>query len=471
MGVTDVPQWLPSAFVRSVLAVGATAPREQIEEACSRLLARWQEPERHFHNLKHLVDVLARVDELAAETHHPDVVRLAAWYHGAVFSSTARKAYSRSGGEDEVASAELATADLRSLGVPEKVIARVTELIHRLKRHEADPRDIDSLALCDADLAVLAADPQHYRAYRRAVRAEYEHLPARHYVEARKAIVTKLLARRHLFVSPMGAQWEDIARENLRAELERLEAELADMGDALPGDSVTEAEAAAAEQAAAEGTPALSHADAGRAAAAPAPPAGQAPRTSGQMFAPTGAVVLPPEREPAGASADSAAAAALGTSPPADGAVEEPRAVPARSSSLESLPDELDPLAVRVRGVDDGARAERQQVAQSSRELVEHAVREGRARAERERDQRERLEAVRAERERDQRERLEAVRAERDEAIAAFRARRQGRSAPSAPTPTEPEEPDRLATIPLTGIEREPELFGRPRRKGDKKRR
>jgi predicted metal-dependent HD superfamily phosphohydrolase len=185
MGVIDAPQWLPAAFVRSVLAVGATAPRSEIEATCRRLLERWQEPDRHFHNLKHLVDVLARVDELAEETHHPDLVRLAAWYHGAVFSSTPSKAYSRSGGEDEAASAELAREELGALGVPGPALDRIGELILNLKRHETKSRDIDCLALSDADLAVLAADPQHYQAYRKKVRAEYAHLPARHYVEAR----------------------------------------------------------------------------------------------------------------------------------------------------------------------------------------------------------------------------------------------------------------------------------------------
>ena len=44
------------------------------------------QPGRHFHNIRHLTDVLARVDELE-ETHEPDLVRLAAWYHGAIFDA------------------------------------------------------------------------------------------------------------------------------------------------------------------------------------------------------------------------------------------------------------------------------------------------------------------------------------------------------------------------------------------------
>ncbi|WP_193721641.1 hypothetical protein, partial [Georgenia subflava] len=445
MGVTDVPQWLPAAFVRSVLAVGATAPREEIESTCRRLLDRWQAADRHFHNLRHLIDVLARVDELAEETHHPDTVRLAAWYHGAVFSSVARKAYSRSGGEDEEASAELATAELGALGVPERVTARIGELILNLKRHEASRRDIDCLALCDADLAVLASEPQKYQAYRKAVRAEYAHLPARHYVEARTAIVTKLLNRRDIFVSPMGAQWEDAARENLSAELDRLHAEHARLGEAGPEDSVAAAEAAQGEITqeepraddgdtsvphtftsappsslpgwAGHGTPSSAGNRAprreGAAATAQGDEVGDDASATGQAAAEAPAGETPASEpaagtrtsEPAGetrgsepAFRSSEPATGTWTSGPALGLPSSGRAASraaGRSSSLEALPEELD--APRRRG-DDEATSDREEIARSSRGRIEAAVRLGRERAERERRQRERLAAARAER-------------------------------------------------------------------------
>ena len=112
MGVHDAPQWLLSAFVRSAVGAGATAPTEQIRDAGQALVDRWGSPGRSFHNLKHLVDVLIRVDELVEETHQPDIVRLAAWYHGAIFDAADRKAYANRGGEDEIASARLAFDEL-----------------------------------------------------------------------------------------------------------------------------------------------------------------------------------------------------------------------------------------------------------------------------------------------------------------------------------------------------------------------
>ena len=227
MGVVDAPQWLLPSFVRSVHAVGGTADHEEVERTAESLLERWNSPERRFHNLRHLVAVIARVDELTEETHSPDLVRLAAWYHGAVFDAAANTAAQMRGGEDESASAEVAYRELTALGVPEKAADHVRNLVKRLERHLADPSDPDSAVLCDADLAMLAVEPQRYRTYVEDLRAEYAHVPLRDFLEARQRILSKLLARRTLFVSPLSERWEEPARQNLGAELARVTKELA----------------------------------------------------------------------------------------------------------------------------------------------------------------------------------------------------------------------------------------------------
>ncbi len=234
MGVYDAPQWLLSAFVRSATGAGATAPADRIRDVGADLLERWTGPSRTYHNLRHLCDVLARVDELAEETHEPELVRLAAWYHGAVFDAANVAAYANRGGEDEVASARLAREQLTDLGVPAAGVERVHELVIALVRHTADPADFDCAVLCDADLAMLAAEPQRYKAYLHDVREEYADVPTPDYLRARERIVRKLLKRPSLFVSPLGAAWEEPARQNLGAELHKLERVLADLDDVEP---------------------------------------------------------------------------------------------------------------------------------------------------------------------------------------------------------------------------------------------
>lgn len=234
MGVYDAPQWLLSAFVRSALGAGATAPQEEIRRIGTDLVDRWTGPGRTYHNLRHLTDVLARVDELAEETHEPDLVRLAAWYHGAVFAGGLVAAYANRGGENEVASAALAREQLTELGLPQAAVERVHEMVIALVRHMADPSDFDCAVLCDADLAMLAAEPQRYKAYLHDVREEYADIPMPDYLRARVKIVRKLLGRPSLFVSPLGAAWEEPARQNLAAELHKLEKVLAEIDTREP---------------------------------------------------------------------------------------------------------------------------------------------------------------------------------------------------------------------------------------------
>jgi predicted metal-dependent HD superfamily phosphohydrolase len=232
MGVltSDAPQWLLTSFVRSALGAGATAGTEAIEEVGQALLGRWADEHRHFHNLRHLAAVLHRVDQLAEETHEPDLVRLAAWYHGAVFSSEKKVAEASQGGEQSTASALLAHDELVGLGVPARAADRVAALVNAIVRHAPNPADFDAAVLNDADLAMLAAEPQRYKEYKAAVRAEYAHIPIEDYLRARIRVIERLLARKSLFLSPMGAAWEEPARQNLDMELHRLRKEQSKLG-------------------------------------------------------------------------------------------------------------------------------------------------------------------------------------------------------------------------------------------------
>ncbi len=239
MGVScaDAPQWLLSSWLRSCREAKATAPEVEIRQVGNDLITRWSTDGRHFHGLRHLADVLNRVDILAEETHQPDLVRLAAWYHGAVFDAASTATYANRGGENEEASAVLAYSQLTALGVPEKGATRVAYLVSELLRHDPAPGDFDCAVLCDADLGGLAVEPQRYKAYQDSVRAEYAHIPTGDFLHARITIITKLLNRDALFTSPMGSSWEDPARQNLSAELQRLKKEQAKLDAAQVRDT------------------------------------------------------------------------------------------------------------------------------------------------------------------------------------------------------------------------------------------
>lgn len=179
------------------------------------LLARWQEPQRRYHTLTHLTAVLDHVDVLEKYADDPDVVRLAAWFHDAV--------YLPERSENEERSARIAERALTEAGLPEARTAEVARLVRLTVTHDPADGDRDGQVLCDADLAILAAAPKTYAAYTAAVREEYGFVPSDAFREGRAAVLRQLLDLPRLFRTPYGQEeWEATARYNLAAELEML---------------------------------------------------------------------------------------------------------------------------------------------------------------------------------------------------------------------------------------------------------
>ncbi|MGW2514424.1 HD domain-containing protein [Streptomyces scopuliridis] len=198
---------------KGVRAVGAEGPDPYAY--ADRLLARWSEPQRRYHTTDHLLAVLDRVDTLAEYADDPDVVRLAAWFHDAV--------YRPDRSENEERSARLAERALPEAGLSEDRTREVARLVRLTTTHAAAPGDRNGAVLCDADLAILASGPDAYAAYTAAVREEYGFVPDDAFRTGRAAVLKQLLALPALFRTPYGArEWEARARANLSEELRRL---------------------------------------------------------------------------------------------------------------------------------------------------------------------------------------------------------------------------------------------------------
>jgi predicted metal-dependent HD superfamily phosphohydrolase len=202
---------LPAAWLRTARAAGA---RGDLSSAGAQLLAAWAQPHRAYHDLRHLGEVLDRVDALAAAARNPDTVRLAAWFHDAVYDP-ARE-------DNEERSAQLAEQVLTGLRLLPGAVAEVARLVRLTAGHDPEPDDADGAVLCDADLAVLAAEPQRYAEYAADVRREYAHVPDREFARGRAQILRLLLARPALYRTQAARGWEARARANVAAELRRL---------------------------------------------------------------------------------------------------------------------------------------------------------------------------------------------------------------------------------------------------------
>jgi predicted metal-dependent HD superfamily phosphohydrolase len=176
------------------------------------LVAAYADPSRGYHDTRHLNEVLDRLDELSGNGADYDAtpVRLAAWFHDAVYDGE-RDAEERSAAWAEEALAAVA---------PSPVVAEVARLVRLTETHSPDDGDANGCALSDADLGILAAPRKRYDEYVAAVRREYAHLPDDVFSAGRADVLRALAEKPQLFHTAYARdRWEDAARANLEREL------------------------------------------------------------------------------------------------------------------------------------------------------------------------------------------------------------------------------------------------------------
>ncbi|MER5891572.1 hypothetical protein [Streptomyces sp. NPDC001876] len=213
--MTDTADTLRSRWQDALVAARSGAPGPDPLPYADNLLARWAEPQRRYHTTAHLAQVLDRVDTLAGHAAAPDLVRLAVWFHDAVYRPDRT--------ENEERSAALAERALAEAGVSGAATAEVARLVRLTVTHDPADGDTNGEVLCDADLAILAAAPKEYATYAAQVREEYGFVPDDAFRDGRAAVLRQLLGLPRLFRTPHGVgAWEPRARQNLTTELELL---------------------------------------------------------------------------------------------------------------------------------------------------------------------------------------------------------------------------------------------------------
>lgn len=207
----------PASFEAHWLAtwqlLGAQPPAGEL----GALLAAWSEPQRHYHDLRHLAECLARWAALRGQAEHPGEVALAIWYHDAVYDPQAQ--------DNERRSADWALRVLRAAGGSEAAAQRVDALI-MATCHDAPARTADERLLIDIDLAVLGAPTERFDTYDRDVRLEYAWVPEALYRQKRREVLLQFLQRERLYQTPPAHEaLEAQARINLAAAVARLSTE------------------------------------------------------------------------------------------------------------------------------------------------------------------------------------------------------------------------------------------------------
>lgn len=151
-----------------------------IQNGFQKLVDRYSEKHRHYHNLSHVTACLKHLDEIAGRIVDLKTVEIALWFHDIIYDPKKN--------DNEKKSAEFAKAFLRSVNLASDVVLKIEHLV-KLTKHPSKPETNDEKYLIDIDLLILAANVEDYDCYESSIRKEYRFVPSLLYKKGRKKIL------------------------------------------------------------------------------------------------------------------------------------------------------------------------------------------------------------------------------------------------------------------------------------------
>lgn len=184
------------------------------EELWREIKINYSNKNRHYHNLKHLVDLLSELENVKDKIHNWEVILFTLFYHDIIYKSTKK--------DNEEKSAELALKRMLEIGVSENLAKKSYEQIIATKSHKENI-DSDTNFFTDADLSILGRENDVYKSYCSNIRREYSIYPDFLYNRGRKKVINHFLAMNRIFkTDEFYNKYEEQARLNLKQELKSL---------------------------------------------------------------------------------------------------------------------------------------------------------------------------------------------------------------------------------------------------------
>jgi len=182
---------------------------------------RYGEPQRAYHTLNHIEQLLIQLESIKHHLAEPHIIALALYYHDAIYNPT------RS--DNELKSAEFAT-DALSPYLSTEQCQQIYALIMMTANHQIDTlvdsdKYNDAAYLLDMDLSILGAPWSAYEQYAKAIRQEYTNVSDDNYRNGRTTVLKGLLVHPKLYLTDhYYNQLETQARDNIKRELTLLAA-------------------------------------------------------------------------------------------------------------------------------------------------------------------------------------------------------------------------------------------------------
>ncbi len=182
----------------------------------AELIYNYCAPERSYHNLEHVKEVLNLLEQAKNIYKTTNVLKFSVWFHDCIYNPRNR--------DNEAKSAEYATKALKQLHINAEIIRSIAQIILSTINHQPLLEGINNLIFLDVDLAILGSTSDKYLKYSQAIRQEYSHLSDRDYQQGRKKILKQFLARKRIYYTDYFYQRLDAtARKNLQTEINQIE--------------------------------------------------------------------------------------------------------------------------------------------------------------------------------------------------------------------------------------------------------
>lgn len=183
---------------------------EQHERCLEKLLHAYQEPQRAYHQLQHIVECLALFEIVQNQIEDALAVQLAIFFHDVVYQP-------RSASNEQDSAVWLRQQLAGTL--PETQLDKIASWIVATQQH-ATTSDSDLAYLLDIDLAILGSSPQRFAEYQQQIRQEYAWVDELMYQEKRHAVLRQFYLTQPLYQTRYFQQhYEQQAKANLKQEL------------------------------------------------------------------------------------------------------------------------------------------------------------------------------------------------------------------------------------------------------------
>jgi len=212
---------LGKCFAQHLSAMTCAISPKQIDRLWQNIVTRYGEPQRAYHTLDHIEQLLVQFENIKHVLSEPHIIALALYYHDVIYDPT------RS--DNELKSAEFAIDALDPYLSTEQC-QQIHALIMMTANHQIDTlvdseKYNDAAYMLDMDLSTLGAPWPTYRQYAKAIRQEYKHVADDSYRDGRTAVLQGLLAHPKLYLTDhYYNQLETQARANIKLELTSLAA-------------------------------------------------------------------------------------------------------------------------------------------------------------------------------------------------------------------------------------------------------